>query len=101
MDGDVAAFRPQASEAGTSTRLRAPRETRRTLRRQALQRVAGTLALDYAPGTKLRVVRHRITPANWPRDLSLRIAIHADPHAGGPRTPLPRLARAVALCNAL
>ena len=89
----MAAFRPQASEAGVSTRLRAPRETPRKLRRRAMQRVAGSLALDYQPGTRLRVVRHRIAPANWPEDLSLRIAILADPHAGGPNTPLPRLAR--------
>ena len=101
MDGDVAAQFRAASAEGKDRRLR---------RRRLLLRGAGGLgalgaglagwAFGWEPGVRLRLVRHALTPAAWPSGLALRIAIIADPHAGGPHTPLPRLARAVALANA-
>ncbi|MDB5374986.1 MAG: hypothetical protein JWP04_3628, partial [Belnapia sp.] len=60
----------------------------------------GGYALGWEPGVRLRLVRHRLAPAAWPRDLPLTIAIIADPHAGGPHTTPERLARAVAMTNA-
>ncbi|SDC25664.1 metallophosphoesterase [Belnapia rosea] len=53
------------------------------------------------PEHRLELVRYRIAPASWPRDLPLSIVIIADPHAGGPHTPPERLARAVGMANAL
>lgn len=80
------------------------------LRRRTLLRAAGGLAVaglalggyafGWEPGLALRVVRHRVAPARWPAGLRLSIALIADPHCGAPHTPLPRLARAVALANA-
>lgn len=61
----------------------------------------GGWAFAYEPGLALRVVHHRLAPANWPAGLRLSIALIADPHCGGPHTPLPRLQRAVAMANAL
>jgi hypothetical protein len=61
----------------------------------------GTYALAVEPGMRLRVVRHRLAPAAWPRGLTLRIACLADPHAGSPHTSPARLARVVAAANAL
>lgn len=101
MDGDIAAFAPgTAGRTGWRARLR-----RRTLLRAAGGAGAvgaglGGYVFGYEPGLALRVVRHRIVPVTWPAGLRLSIALIADPHCGGPHTPLPRLARAVALANA-
>lgn len=54
-----------------------------------------------APDHRMELVRYRLTPASWPRDLPLSIAIIADPHTGGPQTPPEQLARAVGMANAL
>lgn len=102
MDGDVAAFaRRTGIRAGWRSRLK-----RRTLLRAAGGAGAagvglGGYAFGYEPGVALRVVTHRLAPANWPAGLRLSIALIADPHCGGPHTPLPRLQRAVAMANAL
>ncbi|MCB4821739.1 metallophosphoesterase [Roseicella aerolata] len=102
MDGDVAAFaRGGSSRIGWRARLK-----RRTLLRAAggagaIGAGLGGYAFGYEPGVALRVVQHRLAPANWPADLRLSIALIADPHCGGPHTPLPRLARAVAMANAM
>src|SRR5690348_10306057 len=112
MDGDVAAFARRASEpAARSLREKDRIGWRAKLKRRTLLRSAGGAgafgiglggwAFGYEPGVSLRVVRHRLAPASWPADLRLSIALVADPHCGGPHTPLPRLARAVAMANAL
>jgi predicted MPP superfamily phosphohydrolase len=107
MDGDVAAFARGAVARGETDPLgwRA-RLKRRTLLRSAggagaLGLGLGSYAFGYEPGVRLRVVEHRLAPANWPADLPLSIALVADPHCGGPHTTLSRLARTVALTNAL
>ncbi len=61
----------------------------------------GTHRRGGAQEPRLELVRYRLAPASWPRDLPLSIAIIADPHAGGPQTPMEHLARAVGLTNAL
>lgn len=43
----------------------------------------------------------RVQPASWPAGRPLRIAVVADPHAGGPQMPLPRLLQVVEAVNAL
>ena len=114
MDGDLAARIRAARLAGTqSASLReagldetGPRGRRRLLR--WLGRADGTgpggLGLSIESRRQLRLVHHRLTPASWPRDLPLRIAIIADPHTGGPQSGLQsgpeRLAAAVAMANA-
>lgn len=40
-----------------------------------------------------------LTPHGWPRGWRLRVAVVADPHAGGPQMPLARLQRVVAAAN--
>ncbi|MCO6414697.1 metallophosphoesterase [Siccirubricoccus sp. KC 17139] len=77
---------------------------RRLLRWAASLGIGGSALAGYAtawePGVRLKVVRHRITPPGWPAGRKLSIALIADPHCGGPHTPLARLARAVKLTNA-
>jgi uncharacterized protein len=41
----------------------------------------------------------RITPQGWPAGRPLRIAVVADPHAGGPQMPLSRLRQVVDAAN--
>lgn len=104
MSGDVAVL-PRATTQGRS------KDGRTSLRRRRLLRGAAGLggvglglagwAFGWEPGVRLRLVRHRLAPPAWPRDLPLTIAMIADPHAGGPHTSLRRLARAVALTNAV
>jgi predicted MPP superfamily phosphohydrolase len=50
---------------------------------------------------RLDVTRYRITPANWPRGLNLRIGVIADLHAGGPAMPAERIVEIVDQTNAL
>jgi uncharacterized protein len=62
----------------------------------------GAWSFAWEPALRLRLVRHRVASAAWPEGMPpLRIACVADPHLGGPHTPPERLARAVALVNAL
>jgi uncharacterized protein len=62
----------------------------------------GAWSFAWEPGLRLRLVRHRVASAGWTQGMPpLRIACVADPHLGGPHTPPERLARAVALVNAL
>jgi predicted MPP superfamily phosphohydrolase len=113
MDGDLAAL--ALRDSGELSRETGPdpavRDTRRKgLRRRRLLRWAGGIGAGGAglggyatalePGVRLRVVHHRISPPGWPRGLPLSIALIADPHCGGPHTPLARLSRAVAMANA-
>jgi predicted MPP superfamily phosphohydrolase len=49
---------------------------------------------------RLDVTRYRVSPANWPRDLRLRIGVIADLHAGGPAMPLERIHEIVEETNA-
>jgi predicted MPP superfamily phosphohydrolase len=113
MDGDLAAL--ALRESGEQSRKTGPdpvvHDTRRKeLRRRRLLRWAGGIgaggaglggyAAAWEPGVRLRVVHHRITPQAWPRGLKLSVALIADPHCGGPHTPLARLSRAVAMANA-
>ncbi|MDN3563813.1 metallophosphoesterase [Paeniroseomonas aquatica] len=105
MDGDVAAGIGPAS-LGDAAVPREPPAARPGSRRRLLGWLGGAgaglggYAFGAEPGLRLRLVRHRLAPAAWPRGLALRIAIIADPHAGGPHTGLRRLARAVAMANA-
>jgi hypothetical protein len=62
----------------------------------------GAWGLVWEPAIRLRIVRHHVASAAWPAGLPpLTIACLADPHVGLPHTPPERLARAVAITNAL
>jgi hypothetical protein len=50
---------------------------------------------------RLAVTRYRVNPPNWPRGLSLRLAIIADLHACEPWMPEERIRQIVARTNAL
>lgn len=78
------------------------------MRRATIFRVAGGAAAGMQaawtrePDMRVRIVRHRIVPAGWPRDLPpMTIACIADPHTGGPDSPPELLARVVERTNAL
>src|ERR1700709_413062 len=63
---------------------------------------ASTAAYGFGePLLQLRVARYDITPKQWPADLSLKIAVIADLHAGDPWMSLPRIEAIVARTNAL
>ncbi len=61
----------------------------------------GAYAFGIEPLWRLDVTRYRPAPANWPRDLRLRIAVVADIHVGYPYMTLPRVEEIVAATNAL
>lgn len=61
----------------------------------------GSYALAVEPGMRMRVQRYAITPAGWPVDLRLRIAVIADLHASEPYMPQARVEEIVASTNAL
>ena len=67
--------------------------------------LAGLFATLYGffvePALRLRVRRWRLSPAGWPRDRPLRIAILTDLHLGEPYVGLRRLRRIVRRTNAL
>ena len=67
--------------------------------------VAGAALASYSvaiePNFFLDVTRYRISPANWPANLRLRIAIVSDLHACEPWMPAERIARIAAATNAL
>jgi len=97
MTTDVAAF------AGLAGGVEGLARTAPALR-PGRRRLLGWLGTHRRGGVqepRLELVRHRLAPASWPRDLPLSIAIIADPHAGGPQTPIDHLERAVGLANAL
>ncbi len=81
------------------------------MRRKTILRVAGGAAAGMqaawsargdAPEGRVRIVRHRIVPASWPRGLKpLTIACIADPHVGAADTPPGLLERIVERTNAL
>jgi hypothetical protein len=50
--------------------------------------------------TRLDLTRYTISPANWPADLTLKIAIIADIHACEPWMPAERIGEIVDLANA-
>jgi uncharacterized protein len=65
--------------------------------------VAGTgvYAVGIEPNLILQVKRYALTPANWPADLRLRLAVLSDIHAGEPFMSAGRIARICAAANAL
>lgn len=67
--------------------------------------LAGSSSVAYGfgvePGWRLDVTRYRPQPANWPRDLALRIAVVSDIHVGWPYMTLERVEEIVAATNAL
>jgi predicted MPP superfamily phosphohydrolase len=58
-------------------------------------------ALGIEPRWRLRVQGYRVQPANWPRGLSVRLAVLADIHAGEPYMPVTRIEEIVATANGL
>ncbi len=65
--------------------------------------IAGTMSYAFAlePGFRMTTCQHKIKPASWPSNSSLRIAALADPHIGEPYMSLERLERIVQKTNAL
>lgn len=65
----------------------------------------GALSAGYAgavePGLRLRVQHWAVQPPMWPRGLSLRIVVLADPHLARPHMPLSRFRRIVEKANSL
>ena len=83
---------------------------RRISRRRFLKTVGATGAALFGltgygfavePMWRLAVTRYRISPANWPRGLNLKIAVIADVHAGGPIMPAERIAAIARRTNEL
>lgn len=64
---------------------------------------AGALTGGYAVAEpfRLNVTRYRVSPRNWPKGLSLRLAVIADLHVCEPWMNLERVSRIVARTNAL
>jgi predicted MPP superfamily phosphohydrolase len=79
--------------------------------RRALMKRSGGLLLAGAafagysivvePNFMLDVTPYRVSPANWPADLNLRIAVISDLHACEPWMPPSRIARIADVANAL
>jgi uncharacterized protein len=68
--------------------------------------IAGSaLVAGYAgavePGWRLDVTTYDLTPHGWPRELALKIAVIADPHAAEPYMSAARIEEIVAATNAL
>lgn len=83
---------------------------RKISRRRFLQTIgysgAGVVGLTgygaaFEPGYRLAVTHYRVTPHAWPRELSLRIGVIADLHAGEPLMPEERIHQIVAHTNSL
>jgi uncharacterized protein len=79
-------------------------------RRRLLQGAGGLIlgstgfasyAVGVEPGFMLDVTRYRISPADWPEGLVLKIAIIADIHACDPWMPTSRIRRIADIANAL
>ena len=60
-----------------------------------------TYAFGVEPGLRLGVTRYKISPANWPANLNLKIAIVADIHACEPWMPVSRIHEIASVTNAL
>jgi uncharacterized protein len=58
-------------------------------------------AVGVEPGFLLDVTRYRISPADWPADLSLKIAIIADIHACEPWMPPSRIRNIAEIANSM
>ena len=61
----------------------------------------GSYAFAIEPGLMLGVTRYNVTPATWPADLRLKIAVIADIHACEPWMSAERIGSIVAQTNAL
>ena len=59
-----------------------------------------TYAFAIEPGMRFKLAHYFPEPANWPDDLSLRIAVVTDLHMGAPHMPLERLETIIDLVNA-
>jgi predicted MPP superfamily phosphohydrolase len=57
----------------------------------------GSYAFAIEPGIMLNVTRYDVTPATWPADLTLKIAVIADIHACDPWMPAARV-REIVTC---
>lgn len=62
---------------------------------------AGFAGYAVAEPFRLGVTRYRVSPAGWPRDLRLKLAVIADLHACDPWMPPARVRQIVARTNAL
>lgn len=78
-------------------------------RRRVLKTLAGLFLSSFGLGgyayawepTRQRVTRYRLKPANWPAGRSLRLAVLADLHIGGPHMAVARVRQIVDQANAL
>lgn len=78
-------------------------------RRRVLKTLAGLFLSSFGLGgyayawepTRQRVARYRVKPTNWPAGRSLRLAVLADLHVGGPHMPVARVREIVDQANAL
>jgi len=61
----------------------------------------GGYAFGYEPRVRLAVTRYAPAVPNWPRALSLRVAVLTDIHTGGFAMPIERLEQIVEATNAL
>jgi predicted MPP superfamily phosphohydrolase len=61
----------------------------------------GVYAVGVEPNLIMQVKRYALTPAQWPADLRLRLAVLSDIHAGEPFMSAGRIARICAATNAL
>ncbi|MEA2758561.1 MAG: uncharacterized protein QOH65_1174 [Methylobacteriaceae bacterium] len=61
----------------------------------------GSYAFAIEPGLMLEVTRYNVTPAAWPADLTLKIAIIADIHACEPWMSATRIREIAQVANAL
>jgi len=61
----------------------------------------GSYAFAVEPGLRLKVTSYRVTPPNWPIDLTLRAVVLADIHACEPWMPAARIRAIAELSNAL
>ncbi|HEY8162033.1 MAG: metallophosphoesterase [Methylocystis sp.] len=61
----------------------------------------GTYSIVIEPNFLLDVTRYRVTPKDWPKGLSLRIAVITDLHACEPWMPIPRIRKIAQVTNAL
>ncbi len=80
--------------------------TRRRFLTGTMGTIAGTTLLaGYAgavePGFMLVVTEYNLSPPGWPRDLTLSIAVIADPHANEPYMTAAHMERIVDKANAL
>ncbi|WP_085901765.1 metallophosphoesterase [Kiloniella majae] len=51
------------------------------------------------PGFRMSICRHPVSPTNWPKGMTLRIAALADPHIGEPYMSIERLEKIVEQTN--